>query len=141
MNRVGSYVEREAARVNAHWKPSEDGSRRWVEHGHRPPSAQRYVQSAAAILDEAPRLVPAHEGDGRHDGHRIEIDDDDLIVIGVGDGRPVPLADDGERAPRDGGRRIFRFYDCLGIDAGFGGASGGTCASPLAGGTTGPARR
>jgi hypothetical protein len=128
MDRVGRRVEGETAGVHAHGKAPQHGARGWVEHRDGPSSAQDNVQSATAVFDDATRFVAAPKRNRRHNRHRVDIDDDDLIVVRIRYRGAVPLADDGQRAARDGGRGLLGLDDRLGKDAGDLAASGASAA-------------
>jgi hypothetical protein len=128
---VDLRVVRDAARMMAdvHAANLAGGDRIDRRDGARP--AKHDVQEPPTILDHATRLVARRERDRRENPRRIEVDDHDVIAVGIGDRRLEALRHHEQRAPADGGGPARWCHDGL-VIAAVGSAAGPETGTPRA---------
>ena len=104
VHRVGRAVVGDAARVGANGASRELRSGARVEHHDGSRAAKHHVHAPTNVFHEASRLVPSLERRFRHDEELIEVDECDVVALGVGHRRLVPLRDEEQRPPAQCGR-------------------------------------
>ena len=75
------------------------------------------MQASRAVFDDAPGFVSSPQRYRYGDLHRVEIDDNQLVAVGVGYRGPPALSDDRQRAAADGRRLWIGQHDGLPVNA------------------------